>query len=227
MFVRFRTTKTRLQLSLIATARVGGKVQHEHIASLGSISMPFTAHDRLDFWQDLHQRLQRLGNRVDGESLGKILTAVHARISMVTTDEQRELKLKSAEEAERFSRSLHDMHEEQVTSHKGIVTKAQKAIATGEADMALLSQNAAAAKSIADRLRKGEDVAIKIERPMTQAEFLKAIGWTQADLRNSKVVQALYQLGAMEEAIQAASSERRERAIYRKVLRNKLREIRE
>jgi hypothetical protein len=36
MFVRFRPTARRLQLSLITTRRSAGKVCHEHIASLGS-----------------------------------------------------------------------------------------------------------------------------------------------------------------------------------------------
>jgi hypothetical protein len=37
MFVRFRETGRRLQCSLIETRRANGKVQHEHIGSLGAV----------------------------------------------------------------------------------------------------------------------------------------------------------------------------------------------
>ena len=37
MFVRFRQTAYRLQVSLVETRRAEGKVKHEHVASLGSI----------------------------------------------------------------------------------------------------------------------------------------------------------------------------------------------
>jgi hypothetical protein len=39
MFVRFRQAR-RLQVSLIETRRVAGKVQHEHVASLGAVDIP-------------------------------------------------------------------------------------------------------------------------------------------------------------------------------------------
>jgi hypothetical protein len=89
MFIRFRKPKDRLQVSLVASRRVANKVAHEHLASLGSIADPATAYDRLEFWQRLHQRLARLGNRVDAADLGKVMAAVQARIPMVTPDEQR------------------------------------------------------------------------------------------------------------------------------------------
>jgi hypothetical protein len=60
MFVRFRQTKTRLQASLIETRRIGGKVRHEHIASLGSVPTLPSVADRIVFWQRLHERLANL-----------------------------------------------------------------------------------------------------------------------------------------------------------------------
>jgi hypothetical protein len=42
VFARFRQTSTRLQVSLVETRRIDGKVLHEHIAGLGSIETPPT-----------------------------------------------------------------------------------------------------------------------------------------------------------------------------------------
>jgi hypothetical protein len=49
MFIRFRQTKTRLQVSLIETRRAGGKVHHEHIAMLGTVDVPPTVTERIVF----------------------------------------------------------------------------------------------------------------------------------------------------------------------------------
>src|SRR5215510_1726404 len=57
MFARFRRTRHRLQVSLVETRRVGGKVRHEHVAGLGSIETPPSVDARLAFWVRLHQRL--------------------------------------------------------------------------------------------------------------------------------------------------------------------------
>jgi hypothetical protein len=62
MFVRFRQTEHRLQVSLAETCRVDGKVRHEHIASLGSIARSPSVADRMAFWSRLHERLAKLSN---------------------------------------------------------------------------------------------------------------------------------------------------------------------
>jgi hypothetical protein len=84
MFVRFRQSAQRLQLSLVETRREGGKVRHEHVASLGTAATPLTIAARVDFWTRLHQRLGRLSNRVDAAMQAKVLGAVHARVPMPT-----------------------------------------------------------------------------------------------------------------------------------------------
>src|SRR5215208_4795115 len=114
MFTRFRQGDYRLQVSLVETRRVDGKVRHEHIASLGSIETPQTVEGRLAFWQRLHDRFAKLGNRVDAAMQGKLLGEVHARVPMVTLDEQRALQLERAEADERFWNGLRDMHQDQV-----------------------------------------------------------------------------------------------------------------
>ncbi len=223
MFTRFRKTKTRLQVSLVATRRAASKVTHEHVASLGSIADPADAYDRLEFWQRLHERLARLGNRIDAATVANVMTAVHERIPMVTPDEQRDLKLKTAEENARLARSLHDMNAETVAGQKGLIARAQVSLTEGEAAMADLAKDAAGAADRAARLRRGEDAPGKISRPMTREEFKKAMGWSDADVRHVKVVQKLYELNAHEDAIRAALDPRLQRAAYRKVLRKRLR----
>jgi len=53
------------KVSIVETRRVGGKVRHEHIASLGSIETPLTVANRVAFWQRVHERLAKLSNRID------------------------------------------------------------------------------------------------------------------------------------------------------------------
>ena len=220
MFVRYRRNKSKLQLSVVESHRLAdGKIVQEHVASLGSIADPATPIDRLEFWQALHGRLGRLNNRIDGETAGKIMTAVHARVPMVTQDEQRALKLATAEEDARFARSLHDMHDDSVTGQRRLASNAQKAIANGEAEMAVLAKDAATANERAEKLRLGEDAPVKISRPLTQKEFMKQIGWTPADVREAKVLQELHLLGATEKFIAAKLDKKVDRAIARRILR--------
>ena len=46
---------------------------------------------RIEFWHGLHERLAQLSHRLDAETRGKVMGAVHARVPMVTPDEQRAL----------------------------------------------------------------------------------------------------------------------------------------
>jgi hypothetical protein len=57
MHVRARLRRRRLQISLIDTRRVDGKVRQEHIALLGSVPPAMTPADRLAFWTPVHPRL--------------------------------------------------------------------------------------------------------------------------------------------------------------------------
>ena len=93
MFVRFRQTKTRLQASLVQTRWADGKVRHEHIALLGTVAASLPVAERLVFWQHLHERMAKLGNRIDAATQAKLLGNIHARIPMVTPDEVRALQL--------------------------------------------------------------------------------------------------------------------------------------
>src|SRR6516165_4885562 len=96
MLVHFRETPYGLAMSLVETRRESGKVRHEHVASLGSIETPLSVAARIEFWRGLQERLAQLSNRLDAETRGKIMGAVHARVPMVMPDEQRALRLENA-----------------------------------------------------------------------------------------------------------------------------------
>src|SRR5262245_60235445 len=89
MLVHFRETPYGLAMSLVETGRESGKVRHQHVASLGSIETPLSVAARIEFWRGLHARLAQLSNRLDAETRGKVIGAVHARVPVVTPDEQR------------------------------------------------------------------------------------------------------------------------------------------
>ena len=90
MLVHFRETPYGLAMSLVETRRENGKVRHEHVASLGSIETPPSVAARIEFWHGLHERLAQLSHRLDAETRGKVMSAVHARVPMVTPDEKGE-----------------------------------------------------------------------------------------------------------------------------------------
>jgi hypothetical protein len=109
MFVRFRQQGNRLQASLMQNRRVSGKMQSEHIASLGSVDAAVSVRERLAFWAKLPERLARLGNRVGPDDQAKVYAALHTRIPMVTPDEQRAIQEANAEGDERFLGAMRDM----------------------------------------------------------------------------------------------------------------------
>jgi len=62
--------------ALVETRRAGGKVRQEHVASLGSISLPPTVAGRMDIWARIHQRIA--GFAGEGKTVG-VEGRVHAR----------------------------------------------------------------------------------------------------------------------------------------------------
>jgi hypothetical protein len=88
MVVHFRETPYGLAMSLVETRREHGKVRHEHVASLGSIETPLSVSALIEFWREF-------ANRLDAETRGKVIGAVHVRVPMVTPDEQRDAERRS------------------------------------------------------------------------------------------------------------------------------------
>jgi hypothetical protein len=132
MYVRFRATARRLQVSLVETTRIAGRVHHNHIASLGSIPNGRSLADRIAFWSKLHQRLATRGNRVDRAMQGVVLIAIHTRIPMPTQDEQRVLQIKHARENARFWTTMSEVQAEQIAELKGVAAKTLGEATEGE-----------------------------------------------------------------------------------------------
>jgi hypothetical protein len=168
MFVRFRQTSSRLQLSVVETRRIEGKVRHPHVASLGTIEIPLTVAGRIAFWTKLHDRLAWLANRLRDGMHSEVLGAVHERISMVTADEQRALQLANAKaDAEQWSR-IHKLHASTVEDHKGFVASVTDKITKGERHAA---EAAAQLKTAEERVEPPVGLALHQARPGASPTF--------------------------------------------------------
>jgi hypothetical protein len=188
MFVRFRQSGHRLQTSLIENRRVDGKVRHEHIASLGSITLSPSVADRITFWQRLHGRLAKLSNRVTTEDQSKVLGAVHAKVPMVTADEQRALQLENAKADAQFWDRMADMYGGTATDHKGLAARAERTAAEGEVERAKAAEHA----ERVERIERGENVEGGLGKQQIDVEaILIEAGWTKADFKRARLLQEL------------------------------------
>jgi hypothetical protein len=188
MFVRHRQTRHRLQVSLVETRRRDGKVRAEHLASIGSVPEPAAVADRIAFWRRLHERLARLGNRLDATAQAKVMAAIHARIPMVTADEQRSLQLENARHDADFYDGLADMHGDLATGQKEMAAIAERKAAEAEAARVKCAAQADEAKGRIAKIERGETVEGGLGRPWNYADsvrILKAAGWTQADIKHA------------------------------------------
>jgi hypothetical protein len=222
MFVRFRQTKTRLQASLIQTRRVDGRVRHEHVAMLGTVEAPPSVAGRLAFWQGLHERMARLGNRVDAAAQAKLLGDIHARVPMVTPEEQRALQLANAEADAQAWGTIADLHAGTVEGQEGVIASAERAKGAAAAEHAKAATHAAAAKDRVARIERGEDVAGGLGKPLTMADVLKA-GFTKVEIAHCIQVHEVsdaFGFDTMMKALREAKdrAERRElRALHRRI----------
>ncbi len=186
MFVRFRQQGRRLQPSLMQTRRVAGKVRNEHVASLGSVDADVSVRERLAYWAKLPDRLARLGNRVSPDDHAKIFAAVHARIPMVTPDEQRAIQEENAKDDERFWDTMRDMNAASVEEHKVLIARAEANVADHARNAAEAAKKANAAKDHLDRLRRGDTVAGGLGKRLDLVAALKAAGWTPSMMRHAE-----------------------------------------
>jgi hypothetical protein len=177
MFVRFRQQGGRLQASLMRSFRVSGKMQSEHIASLGSVDADVPVRERLAFWATLPERLARLGNRVGSDAHAKIYAALHARIPMVTPDEQRAIQEENAKEDERFWDTLRDLNASSIEGRKALIAKAEAKNAEQAPLVAQAAERAEVAKSRLEKIRRGETVAGGLGKRLDVEAMLKAAGF--------------------------------------------------
>jgi hypothetical protein len=183
MFVRFRQAKTRLQASLIQNHWNDGRVRHEHITMLGVVDHPQTIPGRIAFWQRLHERLASLGNRVDAATQAKLLEAIHARIPMVTPDEQRALQLDNAKADARVWDMLAGLHADSAADHEGLIAKAEATRADIVAAQAKAAAEADRVKDRIARIERGENVDGGLGKPAVfDEQFLFNAGFTRADI---------------------------------------------
>ncbi|WP_428665072.1 hypothetical protein [Reyranella sp.] len=190
MFVRFRATASRLQLSLIETRRADGKVKHEHVASLGSIVLDPDVAARIAFWAGLHQRLAKLSNRIDAATFGSILGSVHARVPMVTPDEQRALQLENAKaEAEQWA-AVRDFTASDAADKREFANQADITAQKAADAAAALGADEAAKKAQArvEAIERGETVEGGLTKRQPLRDLLKAMGWTAADQRHADLL---------------------------------------
>jgi len=225
MFVRFRQTAHRLQVSIVETRRVDGKVRHEHVASLGSIADPTDARDRLAFWLKLHERLASLSNRVDAAMQAIIFGKVHERIPMVLPDEQRALQLENAKADDRFWSTFQDLGEDQAVAMKAMAAKAARDAATAQENATAAAARAAEAKARIAKLENGEAVQGGLGAPVDADIIARQAGWTESDIQHAVRVAELGNLGLFDDYLDAtvkatSGAERRtEKRIARRMLR--------
>ena len=167
--------------------------------SLGSITLPPSVADRITFWQRLHGRLAKLSNRVTTEDQGKVLGAVHAKVPLVTADEQRALQLENAKADAQFWDRVADMYAGTATDHKGLAARAERTAAEGEVERAKAAEHAARAKERVERIERGENVEGGLGKQQIDVEaILIEAGWTKADFKRGRLLQELGE-GASEE----------------------------
>jgi hypothetical protein len=191
MFVRFRQQGRRLQARLMQTGRVAGKMQSVHLAALGSVDAEVSVRERLAFWASLPARLDRLGNRVGAEDHAKIYGALHARIPMVTPDEQRAVQEENAEDDSRFWEAMRDLAASEVQGNKGLIAHAEAKIAQSAPRAAEAAEGADLAKERIKRLRRGEAVAGGLGKRLDIDAAIKAGGFAPSAMKRMVLMASL------------------------------------
>jgi hypothetical protein len=223
MFVRFRQSGHRLQVSLAESRRVDGRVRHDHVASFGSVIEPPSVAERIDFWQRLNERFAKLSNRIDAAMQGKILGEVHARIPMVTVEEQRALQLENAQADEKLWAGLHDISQGLVDGHKALKARVDQTIATNEAAAADAAVNVAAAKDRIERIKRGENVQGGLGKQVDIEQMLRNTGWTTKEINDATLLAALPEEAIKHIAeVELKAGERASKAAVRRLARKML-----
>lgn len=211
-------------MSLIETRRMSGKVKHVHIAGLGSVGQPPEIIERIEFWQRLHERLAKLSNRIDAATQAKILGDIHARIPMVTPDEQRALQLENAATDKDQWSAIHGLFAGLAKDQGGLAAKAKKASEESEAQAVDAAAKAAVAQENIERLQKGEDVPGGLSKQRPIEEMLRAAGWTDADFAHMRIIGEITEIAGeagFQKLLDATNKDRdrRELIVARSVLR--------
>jgi hypothetical protein len=221
MHVRARLQYRRIQISLVDTHRVDGKVQQEHIASLGSVPPDMSPADRLAFWTQAHPRLARLGNRID---LAKIMGELHAKVPMVVAGDPGLLagRIEIAEHNAGLWTAVREHTLATVEEKRELVAKLTTEIAEGEKLAAVAAGHIEEDRRKVERLKAGEDV--DVGKPLDFHAILKAAGCTDADIRHMEVVATISESGFKQYVDESQREteryhQRSGRALARRILR--------
>lgn len=215
MFVRFKSSPRRLHLSLVETRRVDGKVKHDHIASLGSIPVPFTTPDRLDFTASFNERISRLDNRITPEQREAIIVAIGKRIPWPTPEELKVAQIQAAKADAATFQIMADQMSETAAMAKKWAKRAKEAAAAKKACEGVAKD----ARGRAARLERGETNAGSY-RNGDLSELLK---FSASDRRHQRRLSAIHKAGRDEDLIDdiqkrlRASEKAASRALVRRI----------
>jgi hypothetical protein len=93
---------------------------------------------------------------------------------------------------------MRDVTASTVEDQKGLAKMTEKAIVSGTVAMAEADAKVAAARERRERLKRGEDVAGGLGKPMTREDLMKMIGWTEADARRAALLNEINRAGGWE-----------------------------
>jgi hypothetical protein len=224
MFVRFRQSRSRLQVSLLETRRIDGHVRNEHVASFGSVDTPQTVETRIVFWQRLHERLAKLANRVDAGTQAKLLTDIHARIPMVTPDQQRGLQLRNAESDEQLWTSMRSISEDNLAGLTYLANETERRVAEIKPLIENAEAKATTARDRIARIKQGEAVGGGLGKPRTREEMIALMGLSKKEVRHCLALAELTpEEGDFEHVMRELrlAKDRAEHATVNRLLRNK------
>jgi len=188
MFVRFRERNSRLLVSLAETRRRDGKVRQGHVADLGAINLEASAEDRVTFYRKLHERLSRLGNRIDPAKVGAILAAINARDPMATVDELPAVRVGQAERSLRQWRLHLEGCQEQVALHQQLKATVERKIDQWSKEAVRAQANVEAAQAAV------ADPAKPVPRELSRAEInriLREVGMTKQQVHRARKLAAM------------------------------------
>lgn len=219
MFVRFRRQANRLQASLIETRRAGEKIVAEHIGALGSVDAAVSVRERLAFWSKIPARLAKLGNRVSHDEHPKLYAALHARIPMVTPEEQRAIQEENATDDERFWNALHDLNASDIEDQKQLIARAEAKIAAQKPLAVQAAEKAEAAKSRLEKIRRGEAVAGGLGKRLDVDVMLKASGFSTRQMKRMQMMASLTDEGFETVLARTKAAEEIDKALNRELRR--------
>ena len=173
------------------TRRVAGKMQSEHIASLGSVDADVSVRERIAFWTKIEERLARLGNRVGPDDRDKIIVALGARIPFLTADDLRTVQAENAKADEQLWAGIRDMNAAAVEGRERLIAAAATEIAEYAATSADVAERVGSTKDRLARLERGEPVVGGLGKKVDIGAIMKAAGITPSDARHMREVASL------------------------------------